>query len=661
MGDVLRVDAMPRLPAPYALRDWAQVTRDYVRLVLDPARSGDLLPIVRLPGPERAGFALPSYLGGARGAEAINCIALGVSGALVGVNMRHSPAGNWPELCERFYNSDDGIYTNGVGERAGGSFWYDLFPNILAFQLHSLYPTAEGSARNSRVAEQWRKACAAMGATDAPATPGDFDHTAFRFADMRPVNNGTWIEPDAAAAIAWLEYAEWSEHPDPAQLAAADNCIRALERRPIEKNPLYEVLLPYGALAAAKMNAELGRGYDVGRLVDWCFNPGGAASARPGWGVIDARFGADDCFGLAGSVTDTNGYAFAMNTFEWAGALTPIARYDPRFARSIGRWMLNLVNASRLFYPNALPASHQDNRDWADHFDAASCLGYEGLRNEAQRFATPQTERTLAGRVVAGNCAQTRRWSDDFEVLAASADGRLSHVWRLDLPAGSDYNLLVRARFSGPAQGQFHISYARAAEGPYTPAFTVDSTDARVYYTGITAGRGPLWVRAESAVPTASAARLACSLIRVGIVDPGLSPYATGDAMGNGAPSNLCLYGSSHVGTLGAIVGATNVTGILRLDLLKTDYYRRPAYPSALYYNPYDTPRSVDVDAGTRAVNLYDACTHRFLRRGVKGRTTVAIPADTALVLVAAPTHGPTTERGDRRLVAGVVIDYHCR
>ena len=75
----------------------------------------------------------------------------------------------------------------------------------------------------------------------------------------------------------------WVKFKDPRFLTAADWCLRSLEERPLNKSPLYEVLLPYGALAAARMNAELGRHYDVAKLTQACFDPHGRPQARPGW------------------------------------------------------------------------------------------------------------------------------------------------------------------------------------------------------------------------------------------------------------------------------------------------------------------------------------------------------------------------------------------
>jgi hypothetical protein len=125
------------------------------------------------------------------------------------------------------------------------------------------------------------------------------------------------------------------------------------------------------------LNAELGRQYDINKFVNWCF---GISDCRGGWGVIVGRWGEHDCHGLVGSIDNRGGYAFAMNTFTQAAALVPLVRYDTRYARAIGKWMLNLANAARLFYPNELPADHQSSAFWKGDPDAL--IAYEGLRAE---------------------------------------------------------------------------------------------------------------------------------------------------------------------------------------------------------------------------------------------------------------------------------------
>ena len=365
-------------------------------------------------------------------------------------------------------------------------------------------------------ADRWYDACLAMGGDKGAP---DFDHTAFCFRTMQPVDNGKWKEPDAAAGIGWLQYMAWLEHKDEKNLQAADWCMQFLHQR--KQNPYYEVLLPYGTLAAARMNAELDRKYDVHKFLNWCF---GISDCRGGWGVIATNWHGYDCHGLLGSIDNRGGYAFAMNTFAQAGALVPLVRYDDRYARAIGKWMLNLANAARLFYPGALPEGHESCAFWKD--DPNGLIAYEGLRHE---------------------------WD----------------------------------------------------------------------------GKGP---------------------------------YATGDpvVMKWGPATDRGLYGSGYVGMLGSIIRPTNDEKILQLDCLATDFYRAPAYATYLYYNPHDTAKQISVDVGRRPRDLYDACTDTFLRRDVRDRATIVIPADSAVLLVLPPSGGRETRRNGNTSVDGVVIDY-CR
>lgn len=647
------VDRMPDLPSPYRMRDWRQVTLDYLDLVLDPGRTGPLLPLMR---PNHAGsdaFFLPSYVGG-DGPEAINCLAAVVSGSRAGLDMTRYRGRDWVRGCQVFYSKTDGVYTNNIGGRTGGSFWYEIYPNLLFYQLCDRYPNAERREQMHNIAEQWYTACVKMGGGKTP--PPDFDHTAFRFQTLAPVDNGRWIEPDAAAGIAWLEYLDWVRSKNPRSLTAADWCLRAMERRPQEKNPLYEVLLPYGALIAARMNAELERDYDEGKLLDWCFTAGDRRTARWGWGVISDRFGDQDCQGLAGSVIDTDGYAFTMNTFEWAGALTPIARYDVRYARSIGKWMLNLTNAARLFYPNGLPADHQDDRAWSEANDPRFCIAYEGLRKQALRYSLPHADLQLRRGVLrSGSFAAARRQDGRYEVLEGTQEsGGLEQIWEFDLPSGRSRALYAHLHASSSIKFQF----APAPEGPYADLFTVPPGEADVdlgaELKGLPEAAGKVLVRAVSE----GACVLSVDSLRINSLDPAVSPFATGDTLANDAPSNLCLYGSSHVGALGGIVARTDVEKILQLDLLQTDAFHNRAYPTYLYYNPYSISKRVTIALGSAAKDLYDAVSHRFLKRKVRGRTALLIPARAALVVVEAPANGKQMREGRKLRIDGVVVDY---
>ena len=123
------------------------------------------------------------------------------------------------------------------------------------------------------------------------------------------------------------------------------------------------------------------------------------------------------------------------------------------------------------------------------------------------------------------------------------------------------------------------------------------------------------------------------------------SPFGMGDGGVGGRPgeiaTDLGLYGSSHVGYLGGIVETTDVEAVLRINLLKTDWYHRKAPPTYLYYNPHPAARTVTVDVGDAPVDLYDAASGRFLTRKVTGKTKLHLAPDTAAVMTLRPHRGP--------------------
>ncbi len=87
---------------------------------------------------------------------------------------------------------------------------------------------------------------------------------------------------------------------------------------------------------------------------------------------------------------------------------------------------------------------------------------------------------------------------------------------------------------------------------------------------------------------------------------------------------------------------------ILQLDCLASDFYRDRAYPTSLCYNPHDEPRRVKLAIGTSPSDLYDAVRDEFACRNAKDTAVIQIPADSAVVLVIAPTGGRMTRDGER-------------
>lgn len=412
---VPRLELLPDLPAPYRMRDWRRTALYFDALLFDANARGPYLPLSwRLPD---GGIGMPSYVGqeSARGkpGEAITLLGAMLGATSVGIDKRR-----WLDASLDYLS--DGLVLNNVGGRTGQSFWYELLPSLHFVQLASRYPAwTRGVEASKGIADRWVEGMEALG--------GNFDHTSLDFRTMMPVDNGRWKEPDAAAGVAYLELFQFLRSGEPKYLAAARRALLSLQKR--TDNPQYEVLMPYGALAASYLNAEKGEHWDVPRFVDWCFDP--SSPFRPGWGMVGGQWGGFDVGGLMGSTLDHGGYAFAMNSFLTPAILLPLARYDDRFSVALARYALNVANAARLFYSDALPKKSQSSGNWSG--DSRRCVAYEALRKVSDK-----------GSPFASGDAQAAGWAKtDFGLYGSGYVGLLAALAR---PTGTPMILRLDLR-----------------------------------------------------------------------------------------------------------------------------------------------------------------------------------------------------------------------
>jgi len=411
--NIPRAELMPNIPEPFKMRDWKKVAQDYDALVFDFNAKGEFFPLIWIDKSHRNfdqdTFGLCTVVGDPRMGsdknngechEAINTIAAVVGATLVGIDKSNQNGYNFVRMCENYFNRDNGrnVILNATREGLPGGgyakdFWYDVFPNILFFSLVDQYPDVHKLEEIMRIcAEKW---CRASQILD-----GNYNYTFFDFIKMKPVTARILPQPDSAAGIGWLQYMAYVKFKDPKYLEQTDACIKALQKE--KENPYYEVLLPYGVYTAARMNAELGRNYNVSKMINWCL---GQSKVRRGWGVIVERWGNYDCYGLHGSTTHGGGYAFAMGTFENVGCLIPLVRYDDRFARAIGKYTLNAANAARLFYPDELPDKNQDCAQYK-HL-VKNVIAYEGLMKQGPQGQGQKYSPFGTGDAVGGNWGKT--------------------------------------------------------------------------------------------------------------------------------------------------------------------------------------------------------------------------------------------------------------
>lgn len=643
------LERLPRSPEPFLLIDWIEKARGFDRLAFDATARGEYLPLLRLsptgtnlPGPV---FGLPSYVGSRPGSasEAIAAIAAVVGASLVGIDKENQAGRDWVGMCLEWHSAASGLVSNNPKRRPGSSFWYDLFPAVLLFQLADLYPHRGDLAAAVRAnADAWRDVILRLGGAAA-----DFNHTAFRFATSSPHDNGKWREPDAAAGLAWLMHAAWKRFGDQRYAEAAGWCLDYLERWPADGgSPLYEVLLYYAPITAARANVSGASRYNLGRMLDWCFSENlSRPTTRPNWGMIAERWGDYDVHGLMGSTRDGGGYAFAMNTFQAAAALAPVARYDVRYARRLGRWLLNVANSARYFYGSHWPADQQSSPGWQS--SPPDVVAYEGLRRKARVLAR-LVEGTARRRLRAAPPGHEWRPANWTHTLPASVEhaavvisGKSAHT----IPAGaftieqSDGNarqFREIARWPRHAVGAGEVNKTNVPLSQLKTELTVRLTPQ------LPLGSGELDVRVDVHCFTA------------------VSPFASGDPIVFqwGPATDLSVYGSAHVGFLGALIERTNVPGTVRVNLIATDFFRDRAFPTWLYYNPHDTASEFVIESGEGAFDIYDAVSHRFLARNVKHQTTVTVGPDEAAVLVLTPIRTAAAYQSRSMTIEGVTVDY---
>jgi hypothetical protein len=378
-----KVQDMPSFPTPYLMKDWRQTTLGYDQFIYDFNKKGEYLPVgwwdKTHHNLNEDTFGLMSYVGkfsqGSDGSqEAINLMASVLSATLVGIDKSNQNGHNYVKMLQTFYNKDNGenVILNNPKTISGQSFWYELLPQILFNALTYYYPNVENMQQIMR--DTANKTVEAVYELGGKYNRANFHYTAYDYHKKEPYVNDKWTEPDAAAGMALLEYWAYAKFKDPKYLEAAKWSMDFLQRE--QGNPSYEVLSYYAPYMAARMNAELNESYDIDKMINWVFS--GGSEVRDGWGVMSEKWGDYDVYGLMGNVIDNGGYAFAMNTFSAFGSLAPIVRYDTRYARDIGKWMLNAANNSRLFYADSLPADHQSGSGWMG--DPQHVIPYEGLR-----------------------------------------------------------------------------------------------------------------------------------------------------------------------------------------------------------------------------------------------------------------------------------------
>jgi hypothetical protein len=541
-----RIALMPDQPSPYKMIDWFEKANNFDQYVYNLDLKGDYLPFIwwdsaKRNFPEKT-FGMYTAIGDVRQGhqgskefhEALASIGSLVGAGLIGIDKTNQNGINYVKMIQNYFNSASGwniMMDNTCPEVAklgggyGRDWWYDVFPNVLFYGLCDLYPNVpRADSLQHLIAEKFYKADSVL--------QGNYDFSYFDYRQMKGMLNNVPHQQDAAAGQAYVLLCAYEKFKDERYLQGAKSAMDAFVSQ--KESRFYEVLMPFGALVAARLNAEHGTHYDVKKILNWVFEGCKANDGRTGWGVIAERWGEYDVHGLQGSITDGGGYAFLMNSFDLAWPLVPMVRYDNHFADAIGKWMLNVANAARLFYPYEIDDQHQ----WlpAKKQITKNVIAYEGLRK-------------------------------------------------------NDY---------------------------------VYKKESLIGVSPVALGDGPQW------------------------------------AKGQPEESMFSLYSSAQVGIFGSIIRKTNVEKILQINCNATDFYPEKSFPTFLYYNPYDSVKSVSFYHNQKnKVDLYDALTHEFLAKEISEEASFEIKPKSSRLIVVLPSGSRVLHEDGADKVQSAMIAFY--
>ena len=541
---VPRISIMPDLPEPYKMTDWYEKAHHFDQYVFNLDLKGEFLPFIWIDSAQRNfpqnTFGMYTVIGdirqGPRGSrefhEALCSMGSILGAGLVGIDKTDQNGFNYVKMTQNYFNAANGwnIMMNNtnpsvalLGGGYGRDWWYDVFPNVLYYGLSELFPNVpRADSLQHIIAEQFFKADSVL--------HGNYNYSYFDYNKMKGVTNDIPHQQDVAGGHAYVLLCAFNKFGDERYLRGSISAMDAFVNQ--TESRFYEVLMPFGALTAARLNAEHGTKYDIGKILDWTFEGCKASDGRTGWGVIAERWGTYDMHGLQGSITDGGGYAFLMNSFDMAWPLVPLVRYDRRYATSIGKWMLNVTNAARLFYPYEIDDEHQWLPEEKDI--SKNVIAYEGIRK-----------------------------TDDYG--------------KKDLLGISP----------------------------------------------VAIGDGPKWTKGQ----------------------PDISMFS--------------LYSSAQVGIFGAIVQNTNVDRILQLNCNATDFYAPDSFPTYLYYNPYDTLKTVCFHPeDDTLVDLYDALTNEYVLRDVHEEGCFVILPKTSRMLCVLPSGSEVKMENGNFMANNIVVAY---
>lgn len=384
------VERMPALPDPMCVREWQAVARSYYARIFGAGHTEPHAAVAQVDATAGT-FRVPSYMDREGAQESMACLGGVLGMRLVGLDVRAGSAFDYAQACKAWFDPETGFYRHTCGQRGGDIHGdiYGYWPALLGMLFADLWPEdAEFVLQRDAAITAFDSIARGCGCPDKP----DFGVLGW---DFTTGCSGGRHEPmnrlSHAPTVAWALMVGARLRQD---AAMAERARAALRWQLGKKCGRYEMTFLPVVVAAARLNRFRG-GEESPLDLDAAFSVffGDYPEGTNTWAITaGTRCGGITCDGLDGARWGKGGfYAFSMGSLQGPAWLVPVARYDTRYARAIGKYALHAANSARLLQGYGLSGEQQDHALWKRTNDVDNLHFYEGLKSwspdPARRYA----------------------------------------------------------------------------------------------------------------------------------------------------------------------------------------------------------------------------------------------------------------------------------
>ncbi len=261
---------------------------------------------------------------------------------VLGKYLRGEEASELAPFLRMYFDEQAGIFLNSPGSRRI-EMWYLL--NILSLATHTIRCLM---MEDEFFVQCWRSTANRL-LELGHQLDYNFNHQGYHFGDKVPwTRRDIFRQPDVIGAYGYQMLLAYTLFNDSRYL---DEARIGIERYlSFSENPWYEIPSAAMALAAAAHLRCLGHEVNVGRALEFLFDPGA--------GMANGTWGGEEVNGLVRGwkyQQQNPDSVYSMESLVVLPYLLPVARRMPSLARLIGKYALNVAANARLFYSGSVP------------------------------------------------------------------------------------------------------------------------------------------------------------------------------------------------------------------------------------------------------------------------------------------------------------------